>query len=93
MKKPTKWKIFQDGDHLRDWASDLGPDGEMEPNGSKEHLMFYQDSYYLVYTDFTEEVVYRARKLSDREIVELALRWHDGDTPGKSDMQHRRSRA
>ena len=68
---------------LDDWACDVGPDGQMESNGSKEHLVFYQDSYYFVYTDFPEEVVYRARKLSDREIVELALRWREGDNPRK----------
>lgn len=65
MKRVSKWTIFREGADLDDWACDAGPDGELMSNGSVEHLMYFQGSYYWVYTDFADEEVYRARRISD----------------------------
>ena len=37
-------------------------------NGSVEHLLYFQGSYYCVYTDFADEEVYRAYRLNDAQI-------------------------
>jgi hypothetical protein len=50
--------------------------------------MYYEDSYYFVYTDFPEDVVYRAHKLSDRQLLEMIF---EGDSFGELILEHQRS--
>jgi hypothetical protein len=57
MKKPSKRDIYRKGENLGGWPCDQGPDGT-ETNGSVERLMYYEGSYYFVYTGFFDGPVY-----------------------------------
>ena len=91
MKKPSKRDIYREGENLGGWPCDQGPDGKMESNGSVERLMYYEGSYYFVYTGFFDGPVYRVHKLSDREVLESILQ-EDG-LVGELILQHHRARA
>jgi hypothetical protein len=90
MKHISKWTIFSWGEDLENWLCDAGPDGELMSNGSVEHLVYFEGSYYWVYTDVLGEEVYRAHRISAAEVQELM---DEGGFPGELIQRHRAARA
>jgi hypothetical protein len=91
MKRTSKRDIYRKGENLGGWPCDMGPDGTKMENGSVERLMYYEGSYYFVYTGFFDRPVSRVQKIRDREVLELVL-IEDG-LVGELILRHHRARA
>jgi len=59
MTKEFAYEVWEKGEELDNWACDRNEQGEIESNGGVEHLIAYQGKYYLIITDFNDQVIYR----------------------------------
>ena len=74
MKKHWKQlakEVIEKGCDILNWACDSGINGELQSNGSIEHLYCYEKNYYLIRTPFNSERALSCSKLNrEKEIYE-----------------------
>lgn len=52
----TNKHIWENGTSIADWPCDIGNEGEIDSNGSIEHVVAYQNKHYCVVTDWENNV-------------------------------------
>lgn len=56
-KKPTNLEVFEKGQEEKSYSCYLNFEGDYEPDGSIEHVIFYRDEKYFVHTDWDGNVI------------------------------------
>lgn len=74
MKKKSgvignKQKIYDEGEVIDHWPCDMGYDGELESNGSRESLVLYKGEYYFIATTWEDDQVIACNKIDKDEAL------------------------